>query len=142
MREALEMLERTEEDKQRYCKFEGHKVAIKESLDKLDKKCQKQQRQDRDGPNPRSSHSNNALFETISGPATGRHSVASSPVPCGTVLLEEDPLVSLLNPDRTADLLRFCSNCMEPAGWGRLHCAGCSSAAYCSARCREEASYW
>ncbi len=115
---------------------DGIKNSIKKLVKKVgrEKKSGKETRKTLSPPPPH-------CLEFRQSPEAGRFTVAGADgVSCGSLLMEEDPVVALLNPDCLGDLWRFCSHCLSPCALSPLPCPGCSSAIFCSSRCRLQAA--
>ena len=65
----------------------------------------------------------------------GRHAVATRAIPCGTVVLQEEPLLSFLWGEH---LLTHCSCCLAPTP-SPVPCYTCCLVVFCSSECRARA---
>lgn len=116
---------------------------IQESIDKLsrkpDGKRKPSHREDLklDDPQPQNPRLSRALT-IVNSPQKGRFAVADRKINCGEVIVIDEPVVSLLNPDDDELMDDLCAHCLRQCSNFQQPCPHCSTTVFCSRECRSQ----
>ncbi|TRY64251.1 hypothetical protein TCAL_10785 [Tigriopus californicus] len=116
---------------------------IQESIDKLSKKTDSKRKvSPREGlslsdPKPDNPCLSQAIA-IVNSSHKGRFAIADRKINCGEVIVIDEPVVSLMNPDDEKLMDDLCAHCLRQCSNFQHPCPRCSTTAFCSLECRSQ----